>query len=145
MTVLYWSLNQQYLINKHNSNEALNTGKYGGQVYVDMNHILWQPSSRGLPHIELEKTIILFRKVNVSDFRICNFRSQNVMSLLKIDLEIIIQTILNDPIYLQISEMDQNWIKQKLFKSVDVVPSKDLSDSEMNFQIFIYFFSIIQV
>ena len=41
--------------------------------------------------------------------------------------------------------MDQNWIKQKLFKSVDVVPSKDLSDSEMNFQISIYFFSIIQV
>ena len=67
------------------------------------------------------------------------------MSLLKIDLEIIIETIVNDPIYLQISEIDQNWIKQKLFKSVDVVPSKDLSDSEMNFQIFIYFFSIIQV
>ena len=110
-----------------------------------MNHILWQPSLRGLPHIELDKTIIFFQKVNVSIFRICNFRSQNVMSLLKIDPEIIIQTIVNDPKYLKISEMDQNWIKHKLFKSVDVVSSKDLSDSEMNFQIFIYSFSIIQV
>ena len=78
-------------------------------------------SSRGLPHIELDQTINFFRKVNVSNFRICNFRSQNVMSLLKIDPEIIIQTIVNDPKYLKISEMDQNWIKQQLFKSVDVV------------------------